>query len=116
MNIYAGKIEAYFCFPFHVFDFQKAANVREALENFVNKDEVEGFTCAKTNQKVNAWQTMTLEKLPVVLVLHLKWFDYKADGCTKIVKTVEYPIELKLDASEYFAFKHIFLILCQSIL
>jgi len=47
---------------------------------------------------VNAWQTMTLEKLPVVLVLHLKWFDYKADGCTKILKTVDFPIDLKLDA------------------
>lgn len=74
--------------------------MKEALENFVNKDQLEGVTCTKTNQKVNAWQTMTLEKLPVVLVLHLKWFDYKADGCTKILKTVEFPIDLKLDASE----------------
>ena len=45
-------------------------------------------------------QQMTLEKLPVVLVLHLKWFDYKLDGCTKILKTVEFPIELKIDSSE----------------
>lgn len=79
---------------------QKAASVKEALENFVGKDQVDGVTCSKTNQEVMAWQQMTLEKLPVVLVLHLKWFDYKLDGCTKILKTVEFPIELKIDSSE----------------
>lgn len=67
----------------------------------MGKDQVDGVTCSKTNQEVMAWQQMTLEKLPVVLVLHLKWFDYKLDGCTKILKTVEFPIELKIDSSEY---------------
>lgn len=42
---------------------------------------------------------MTLEKLPVVLILHLKYFDYRSDGCTKILKKVEFPVELKIDAS-----------------
>lgn len=79
---------------------QKANSVKEALENFVNKDQLEGVTCTKTNQEVNAWQQMTLEKLPIVLILHLKWFDYKGDVCTKILKTVDFPIDLKLDSSE----------------
>lgn len=74
--------------------------MKEALENFVNKDQLEGVTCTKTNQEVNAWQQMTLEKLPIVLILHLKWFDYKGDVCTKILKTVDFPIELKLDPSK----------------
>lgn len=74
--------------------------MKEALENFVNKDQIEGVTCTKTNQEVNAWQQMTLEKLPVVLILHLKWFGYNGD-CTKILKTVEFPIELKIDSSKY---------------
>lgn len=43
---------------------------------------------------------MALEKLPIVMVLHLKWFNYKVDGCTKILKTVEFPIELKIDSSK----------------
>lgn len=43
---------------------------------------------------------MALEKLPMVLVLHLKWFNYKLDGCTKIVKNVDFPIELKIDSSK----------------
>lgn len=66
----------------------------------MNKDQVEGVTCSKTNQEVTAWQQMTIEKLPVVLILHLKLFDYKGDVCTKILKTVDFPIELKLDPSK----------------
>lgn len=84
----------------YFFSFQKANSVKEALENFVNKDQLEGVTCTKTNQEVNAWQQMTLEKLPIVLILHLKWFDYKGDVCTKILKTVDFPIDLKLDPSK----------------
>lgn len=89
---------------------QKANSVKEALENFVNKDQLEGVTCTKTNQEVNAWQQMTLEKLPVVLILHLKWFEYKGDDCKKILKSVEFPIELRLESSElsaaiYFLFE-----------
>ncbi|XP_059614959.1 uncharacterized protein LOC132260691 isoform X2 [Phlebotomus argentipes] len=79
-------------------DIEKAESVKEALEILVVKDQLEGVTCSKTNQEVAAWQQVTLEKLPVVLILHLKWFDYKMDSCTKILKTVEFPIELRIDA------------------
>jgi ubiquitin carboxyl-terminal hydrolase 10 len=75
--------------------------VREALDQLVGKDQLEGFTCAKTNQEITAWQQVTLEELPVVLILHLKCFDFKKEGCTKIMKTVEFPIELKIDQSEF---------------
>lgn len=85
---------------FSLIHLQKANSVKEALENFVNKDQLEGVHCSKTNQEVNAWQQMTLEKLPIVLILHLKWFDYKSDVCTKILKTVDFPNELKLDPSK----------------
>ncbi|XP_055686779.1 uncharacterized protein LOC129792079 isoform X2 [Lutzomyia longipalpis] len=78
-------------------DIEKAESVKEALEILVVKDQLEGVTCSKTNQEVAAWQQVTLEKLPVVLILHLKWFDYKMDSCTKILKTVEFPIELRVD-------------------
>jgi len=73
--------------------------VKEALEILVGRDQLEGVTGSKTKQEVVAWQQMTLEKLPVVLILHLKYFDYRSDGCTKILKKVEFPVELKIDAS-----------------
>lgn len=79
---------------------QKVSSVKEALEMLVVKDQLEGVTCTKTNQEVAAWQQYTLEKLPMVLILHLKLFDYNMGGCTKILKTVSFPIELKIDTSK----------------
>lgn len=73
----------------------------EALEALVHKDKLEGVTCSKTNQQVEAWQQVTVEELPLVMVLHLKCFNYKLDACSKIIKTVEFPIDLKIDSSEY---------------
>ena len=83
-----------------VFVLQKASSVKEALEILVGRDVLEGVTCSRTNQEVAAWQQVTIEELPVVLILHLKCFDYKKDSCTKILKTVEFPVELKLDQSK----------------
>ncbi|XP_016029757.2 trithorax group protein osa [Drosophila simulans] len=79
-------------------NIEKAASVKEALEILVGRDQLEGVTGSKTKQEVVAWQQMTLEKLPVVLILHLKYFDYRSDGCTKILKKVDFPVELKIDA------------------
>ncbi|XP_033231396.1 ubiquitin carboxyl-terminal hydrolase 10-B isoform X2 [Belonocnema kinseyi] len=78
-------------------DIEKAESVKSALEILVGKDQVEGMTCSKTKQQIEAWKQVTLEELPVILVLHLKWFDYKLDGCSKILKNVEFPVDLKLD-------------------
>ncbi|KAL5292814.1 USP10 family protein [Megaselia abdita] len=85
--------------PFYTLqlNIEKAASVKEALDLLVGREQLEGFSCSKTNQEVVAWQQMTLEKLPVVLILHLKWFDYKGDGCSKILKNVEFPVELIID-------------------
>lgn len=72
-----------------------------ALEILVGKDQLEGMTCSKTKQQIEAWKQVTLEELPVILILHLKWFDYKLNGCSKIFKKVEFPIDLKVDASKF---------------
>ncbi|XP_017767311.1 PREDICTED: ubiquitin carboxyl-terminal hydrolase 10-like [Eufriesea mexicana] len=79
-------------------DIEKAESVKGALEILVGKDQLEGMTCSKTKQQIEAWKQVTLEELPVILILHLKWFDYKLDVCSKIVKSVEFPIDLKLDS------------------
>lgn len=79
---------------------QKVSTVREALEALVLKNQLEGVTSSKTNEEVEAWQQVTIEELPIVLILHLKCFDYKSDGCTKILKGLEFPIDLKIDSSK----------------
>lgn len=71
------------------------------MEILVGRDQLEGVTCSRTNQEVAAWQQVTLEELPVVLILHLKCFDFKKESCNKILKTVEFPVELKLDPSKF---------------
>lgn len=80
--------------------FQKATRVEEALEVLVCKNQLEGVTSSRTNEEVEAWQQVTLEELPIVLILHLQCFDYKLDGCSKIVKALEFPVDLKIDASK----------------
>lgn len=78
-------------------NIEKAKTVREALEGLVSKYQLEGLTSSKTNEEVEAWQQVMLDELPVILVLHLKCFDFKLDGCTKIIKALEFPIDLKID-------------------
>ncbi|PSN48542.1 hypothetical protein C0J52_05928 [Blattella germanica] len=80
---------------------KKAQSVKDALEILAVRDQLEGVTCSRTNQEVEAWKQVTLEELPLVLLLHLKWFDYKLDGASKIVKNVEFPIDLKVDQNVY---------------
>lgn len=94
--------------------FQKHNSVLEALEALVMKDKLEGVTCSKTKQQVEAWQQVTVEELPLVLVLHLKCFNYKLDVCSKIIKALEFPIELKIDSSKLFRFLSLILIIHSS--
>jgi ubiquitin carboxyl-terminal hydrolase 10 len=77
--------------------------VREALERVAGKDRLEGVTCPSKGRLVEAWQQVLLEQLPAVLLLHLKCFHSRpSDGATiKIMKTIDYPVELKIDPSAY---------------
>ncbi|XP_008554104.1 ubiquitin carboxyl-terminal hydrolase 10-A [Microplitis demolitor] len=78
-------------------DIEKAQSVQNALDILVCKDRVEGMVCSKTKKQITAWKQVTLEELPAILILHLKWFDYKLEGCSKIIKNVTYSIDLKID-------------------
>lgn len=54
------------------------------------------FLCACVSQ-VEISRRVTLEKLPPVLVLHLKRFVYeKTGGCQKLIKNIEYPVDLEI--------------------
>jgi ubiquitin carboxyl-terminal hydrolase 10 len=68
----------------------------------VTKDTLEGLTCPKTNRELDAYQQVTIDELPYVLLLHLKCFEYKQQKLTKIVKNVEFSVDLKIEPSEYF--------------
>jgi len=66
----------------------------------VNKDTLEGLTCPKTNRELDAYQQVTIDELPYVLLLHLKCFEYKQQKLTKIVKNVEFSVDLKIEPSK----------------
>lgn len=55
------------------------------------------LTLAATLSQVEVSRRVTLEKLPPVLVLHLKRFVYeKTGGCQKLVKNIDYPVDLEI--------------------
>lgn len=58
--------------------------------------EVRRRVCCALSQ-VEISRRVTLEKLPPVLVLHLKRFVYeKTGGCQKLIKNIEYPVDLEI--------------------
>lgn len=66
----------------------------------VNKVTIKGLTCPKTNRELAAYQQVTIDELPYVLLLHLKCFEYKQQKLTKIVKNVEFSVDLKIEPSK----------------
>ncbi|CAH0729948.1 unnamed protein product, partial [Brenthis ino] len=71
-------------------DIERSTTVKDALELLAGKDTLEGVS--------DAWQQLSLEQLPVVLLLHLKCFQLDSEGHTaKIVKNIDFPIDLKID-------------------
>ena len=50
---------------------------------------------------------MTLEELPPVLILHLKFFVYDKDGGSqKLMKKIDYTIELEITRGRLVVFVH----------
>ncbi|XP_048886082.1 ubiquitin carboxyl-terminal hydrolase 10 isoform X2 [Brienomyrus brachyistius] len=75
---------------------EKIRTVQEALESLVARESVQGYT-TKSKQEVEISRRVTLEELPPVLVLHLKRFVFeKTGGCQKLVKNIDYPIDLEI--------------------
>ncbi|KAJ8343742.1 hypothetical protein SKAU_G00310710 [Synaphobranchus kaupii] len=75
---------------------EKIRTVHEALEALVARESVQGYT-TKTKQEIEISRRVTLEELPPVLVLHLKRFVFeKTGGCQKLVKNIDYPIDLEI--------------------
>ncbi|KPP73097.1 ubiquitin carboxyl-terminal hydrolase 10-like [Scleropages formosus] len=75
---------------------EKIHTVQEALESLVARESVHGYT-SRTKQEIEISRRVTLEELPPVLVLHLKRFVFeKSGGCQKLVKNVDYPVDLEI--------------------
>lgn len=77
---------------------QAIQSVTDALgQNFAN-EKLDGFICSKTKKEIDATRTLSLEELPPILILHLKRFVYdgKTGGVQKIMKQIEFGVDLEI--------------------
>ena len=74
------------------------SSVEEALRENFSSEQLDGYICDKTRQEVEASRNLSLEDLPPILVLHLKRFVYDGTtgGCQKVMKAVEFSVDLEI--------------------
>lgn len=79
----------------HVLVLQTAKSIEEALQAFVCKEYIDGYTCPTTKQQLDAHRKLTFDQLPTILILHLKCFVYdKHGGSQKVHHTMEFKENL----------------------
>ncbi|KAK3707970.1 hypothetical protein QZH41_010727, partial [Actinostola sp. cb2023] len=82
-------------------DIQNVNCIEDALNHLAVKEELQGYTCSKTNSQIDISRRVTFESLPKVLILHLKRFIYSKSGSQKLLKHVDYPLELVIGKVVY---------------
>lgn len=75
---------------------EKVKSVEDAIKHFTAPESLQGFTCPKTGQIIDASYQTFIDQLPPVLILHMKCFVFDKDGGSKkLVKQIDYPIDLE---------------------
>lgn len=91
------SLEPFFTLPLDI-QADNVRTVQQALEHFVQKEEVFGYTNQETKQETEAFKRMSFEDLPPVLILYLKCFIYdKNGGIQKLLKRIEFQIDLEIN-------------------
>ena len=75
---------------------EQVLSVEDALARLVESESIDGFACERSHMPVRATKTLSFERLPPVLVLHLKRFVYTdAYGSQKVTKRIRYAHRLE---------------------
>ena len=91
------SLEPFFTLPLEI-QPDTIRNVNQALEHFVQKEELFGFTHQETKQEIEAFKRISFEDLPPVLIIYLKCFVYdKQGGIQKLLKRIEFSIDLEIN-------------------
>ena len=54
------------------------------------------YICPKTKKEIEATRSLYLDELPSVLILHLKRFIYDDSGSQKLLKNIDFPVDLEI--------------------
>ena len=54
------------------------------------------YVCSKTKKEIEASRSLYLDELPSVLILHLKRFIYDDSGSQKLLKNIDFPVDLEI--------------------
>uniref|UniRef100_A0A8C4WX06 Ubiquitin carboxyl-terminal hydrolase n=1 Tax=Eptatretus burgeri TaxID=7764 RepID=A0A8C4WX06_EPTBU len=91
----SATLEPFFTLPLDI-QPDRVTCLKDALEGLVAREAVQGYT-SKNKREVEVSRRIMLEKLPPILILHLKCFLYnKTGGSQKLMKTIEYPPDLEI--------------------
>uniref|UniRef100_UPI00358FDEFF ubiquitin carboxyl-terminal hydrolase 10 isoform X2 n=1 Tax=Myxine glutinosa TaxID=7769 RepID=UPI00358FDEFF len=91
----SATLEPFFTLPLDI-QPERVTCLKDALEGLVAREAVQGYT-SKNKREVEVSRRIMLEKLPPILILHLKCFLYnKTGGSQKLMKTIEYPTDLEI--------------------
>lgn len=92
----SASLEPFFTLPLDI-QSDSIRHINQALESFVQREEVHGLTNNDTKQEVEAFKRISFEDLPPVLILYLKCFVYdKYGGIQKLLKRIEFQIDLEI--------------------
>ncbi|KAI2797614.1 Ubiquitin carboxyl-terminal hydrolase 10 [Blomia tropicalis] len=71
---------------------QNIKTLEDALRWQTRRESIQGYTCSKTKQIVEASSQMFLESVPPILMLHLKLFDYDLEtgAGRKVLKRIDF--------------------------
>ena len=69
-------------------------NLQEVLLTNFTSEVLEGYRNPRSGQLADASKTLSLEDLPPVLILHLKRMVYDGHTEQKVMKEIEFPVDL----------------------
>ena len=71
-------------------------SVSDALAAYFTDEVIHGYMCNTTKREVDASRSLSLEALPPILILHLKRFIYDESRCQKLLKAIDFPVDLDI--------------------
>merc|ERR1712012_1412711 len=90
-----ATLQPFFTLPLDI-QSKNIKNVSDALIQNFTSEALDGYICPKTKKEIEASRSLYLDELPSVLILHLKRFIYDDSGSQKLLKNIDFPVDLEI--------------------